>query len=335
MTSAGEPGRRTLREAVAALSLSPETDAALVAATSSLGRICGDTLSGVVFFGSRRTGAAKANRWSAYDLIAVVQAYRPFYETLHRAGLLAKRPSFLAAISRWLAPTQISLRFDDAGVHAKVSVLEQDTFLRETSPRRHDHFTIGRLFQPARILLARTDAERQLLLDGLVAAHAETWHWARPWLPERFDAETYGARTLEISMASEIRPEPGGRAQALWSAQRAVQCPVFEELLRELLARGEVVSVAEAPGTWARARPVATLERLRWRAYFAVSKARATARWGKHVLSFEGWLDYILRKAARHTGQAIELQPRERRWPLLFLWGRVFRYLRERNRRQL
>ncbi|HVO12013.1 MAG TPA: hypothetical protein VMX54_14835 [Vicinamibacteria bacterium] len=334
MSSPGEAGTRRLREAVAALALSPETDTALLAAMETLGRVCGDTLAGVVFFGSRRTSAAKANRWSAYDLIAVVPAYRPFYEALCRAGLLGKRPSFLAAISRWLAPTQVSLRFAGAELHAKVSVLEGDTYRRETSRRRHDHFTIGRLFQPARILLARSEGERQLLLDGLVAAHAETWRWVRPWLPERFDAESYGRRALEISMASEIRPEPGGRAAALWSAQSTPQRPVFEALLRDLESRGEVVAVAEAPPAWARARPVGRLERLRWRAYFAVSKVRATARWIKHVLSFEGWLDYILRKATRHTGQTMELSPRERRWPLVFLWGRVFRYLRERNRGQ-
>ncbi len=333
MSSAGE-GTRTLREAVAVLALSPETDAALNAATETLGRVCGDTLTGLVFFGSRRTGAARANRWSAYDLIAVVPAYRPFYRALRRAGLLGKRPSFLAAISRWLPPTQISLRFAAGELHAKVSVIEGESFRRETSPRRHDHFTIGRLFQPARILLAPSDREREMLLDGLVAAHAETWRWARPWLPERFDAELYASRVLEISMASEIRPEPGGRAQALWCAQRDEQRPVFEALLHELAGRGEVLAVAEVPPTWARARPVTRMERLRWRAYFSLSKLRATARWMKHVLSFEGWLDYILRKAARHSGQTIELSPRERRWPLVFLWGRVFRYLRERNRRR-
>ena len=334
MSSPAEAGTRTLRQEVAHLALSPEKDAALVAVMETLGRACGDTLTGVVFFGSRRTGAANANRWSAYDLLAVVTAYRPFYQALHRAGLLGKRPSLLATISRWLAPTQVSLRFAGQELHAKVSVLRRDIFLRETSSRRHDHFTIGRLFQPARILLARSPAERELLLDGLVAAHAGTWRWARPWLPARFDAEGYGRRVLEVSMASEIRPEPGGRAKALWEAQRAVQVPVFEALLRELAERGELVPVEGVPTGWARARPVGGLERLRWRAYFAVSKARATARWVKHVLSFEGWLDYILQKAARHTGEAMELSPRERRWPLVFLWGRLFRYLRQRRRSQ-
>jgi hypothetical protein len=49
------------------------------------------------------------------------------------------------------------------------------------------------------------------------------------------------------------------------------------------------------------------------------------------VVSFEGWLDYIVRKASRHAGQPIELTPRERRFPLLLLWGRVWRYLRHKD----
>ena len=55
--------------------------------------------------------------------------------------------------------------------------------------------------------------------------------------------------------------------------------------------------------------------------------ARATVRWVKHVVSFEGWLEYIVQKANRHGGQELQLTERERRFPLLLLWGRVFRYL--------
>ena len=60
---------------------------------------------------------------------------------------------------------------------------------------------------------------------------------------------------------------------------------------------------------------------------------RATARWLKHVVTFEGWLDYIVRKASRHGGAPIVLTERERRWPLVFLWGRLFAFLRSKNRK--
>jgi hypothetical protein len=333
-TAARQAG--TLRDAVAVQAFSCETDPTLVAALERLRVAAGDTLDAAVFFGSRRTGAARANASSAYDLFAVVPAYRPFYGALHAAGLIGKKPALLSLVSRWLPPTQISVRFGAPELHAKVSVIESRTFARETSRRRRDHFTIGRLFQPARVVLARSDAEREAALDALVSAHAETWRWARPWLPERFDVDAYGRRALEVSMSWEIRPEPAGRAQALWAAQREAQLPVFAALLADLEAGGELERVVAPGGAGAPEfrprRSVTALEQLRLRAYFTLSILRATARWSKHVVSFEGWLDYIVRKASRHTGQPVELTARERRWPLIFLWGRVLRYLRQKDR---
>ena len=327
--AAGAP----LERAVAERALSPSDDAALDAAAARLASAAGDTLVGLVFFGSRRTGAARANAWSAYDVFVVVEAYRPFYDALRRAGLTGKSPSRVALVSRWLPPTQYSLRFEAEGVHVKASVIRSDTWRRETSPRRRDHFCIGRLFQPTRVLLARDGAARQELLDGLVGAVRETWTWSRPWLPARFDADAYGRSALGTSMRWEVRPEPAGRADALWEAQKILQVPVFEALLRELAERGEVVAVADEPGLFAAAHPVRVVERLRLDLYFRRSMARATTRWLKHTVTFEGWLDYIVRKASRHTSEPMELTVRERRWPWIFLWGRLFAYLRTKNRK--
>jgi hypothetical protein len=346
-------GAASLRDAVAAQALSAETDPALAAAVERLRAAAGDSLDGCVFFGSRLTGASRANAFSAYDLFAVVGAYRPFYEALRGAGLSGKSPRLLAAISRVLAPTQIAVSFAEPELHAKVSVIRRDVFARETSSRRRDHFTIGRLFQPSRILAARSDAAREGLLGALVSAHAETWRWSRPWLPATFDADAYGRRVLEVSMSWEVRPEPAGRAAALWDAQRAAQAPVFEALLRALEAQGELRPVVPGDGsgtgsgspsdsgtdadrrTWRPAVPAGPLEKVRLKSYFTFSMLRSTARWAKHVLSFEGWLEYIVRKVSRHTGQPIELTDRERRWPLFFLWGRVFRYLRDKDRKDV
>jgi hypothetical protein len=212
-------------------------------------------------------------------------------------------------------------------------VLSLSVFLRETSERRRDHFCIGRLFQPSEIVHAADEATGERIMDGLVRAQQETYVWVRPWLPPEFDAEAYGRTLLRVSMAREIRPEPMGRADELWAVQRGEQIPVFSVLLEDLAARGELRRSKTAPALYQLVRPVGAWERLRTRAYFARSLLRATARWGKHILTFEGWLDYILHKAERHAGEEILLQPRERRWPLLFLWPRLFRYLRRRNRR--
>ncbi len=330
MTAAPAAGD-LLARVVAERALSASDDPALEAAVGRLAAAGGNALAGLVFFGSRRTGAARANVWSAYDVFVVVETYRAFYGALRRAGLTGKRPGLMALVSGWLPPTQYSLRFEPEGVHVKAAVIRRDTWRRETSPRRRDHFCMGRLCQPTRILYARDEDARGLLLEGLVFAHRETWRWGRPWLPPSFDADSYGRSVLRTSMRWEVRPEPAGRANSLWEAQRDIQIPVFEVLLRELEERGEVAPVPGRAGWFRPARPVRASERLRLQMYFRRSIVRATARWLKHVVTFEGWLDYIVRKASRHTGQPITLTERERRWPWIFAWGRFFRYLRHKD----
>jgi hypothetical protein len=68
--------------------------------------------------------------------------------------------------------------------------------------------------------------------------------------------------------------------------------------------------------------------------YFRRSKLRATARWVKYVALYDDWLEYILQKVARRSGMAFELSERERRWPLIFLWPKAFRFLRSRPQRR-
>jgi hypothetical protein len=316
-----------LARAISERTLAPSGDPALDAASARLVATAGESLVGLLFFGSRRTGAARADAWSAHDLFVVVESYRPFYAALAAAGLTGKSPGRLALVSRLLPPTQVSLRFPADGVHVKASVIERRALECETGPRRHDHFCIGRLFQPMRLVHARDEAAREAVLDCLVSAVRETWGWARPWLPPQFDAEAYGQSALATSMRWEVRPEPAGRAAQLWAAQRELQSRALEALLAELCAAGELVAAGGASAAWSARRPVGRLERLRRSLYFRRSMARATVRWIKHVVSFEGWLDYIVQKAKRHGGQDLELSERERRFPLLLLWGRVFRYL--------
>jgi hypothetical protein len=242
-----------------------------------------------------------------------------------------RAPALLAALQAVLPPNQILLTAGagEAPPRAKCAVVSAPVFLRQTSPRRNDHFCLGRLFQPTEILYAapgRADG----IVEALVQAHALTFTWGRPWLPPRFDVGEYCRTLLRISFAAEIRPEPEGRAQALFEAQEAYLRPVYSTLLLALVRAGEVREVE--PGVYSLVRPVVALERLRLAAYFRWSKVRATVRWAKYVITFDDWLEFIVRKARRHTGEDIVLTERERRLPLLFLWPRVFHYLRHKDR---
>jgi hypothetical protein len=321
-----------LRAAVAArvCPAAPRPDAAAVA--RAVVEAGGEAVRAVVFFGSRKT-RARPDAYSAYDLFVVVSAYTPFYRSLRDRGRLRHRPALGAALNAWLPPNQVSLPVtlaDGTRVLAKCAVVSEAALQRGTSPTRKDHFIAGRLFQPTELLhRAGPDAE-DAVLGALVAAHAVTYDWVRPWLPARFDVADYCRTLLRVSYAGEIRPEPEGRAEALWRAQEDYLRPVYSVLLEALRERGELAT--PAPGVYALTRPARVLARLRSRLYFHWSLVRATARWAKYVVTFEDWLEFLLRKARRHSGQPIELTERERRMPLIFLWPRVIDYLRHKDK---
>jgi hypothetical protein len=290
----------------------------------------GPGVQALIFFGSRRSGAA-TDESSAYDMFVVVDSYRKFYGALHQSGATARPAALLTGLSVLMPPTQICVQGRSSGVRAKYSVISARHLARETSlRRRHDHFCVARLFQPTQLVYVRDPDAQALALDALVSAHRATFQWSRPWLPDTFDAGEYTQRLLEVSLKSEVRPEPGGRAGQLWAVQRDYLLAVYAGLLEELVDAGELARVSS--GRYRLARPVSALYRLRIWTYFRVSLVRTTLRWGKHMLSFEGWLDYIVQKVARHGGGAMTLTERERRWPLVFLWPRVVRYLRAKRR---
>jgi hypothetical protein len=320
-----------LRAAVEAQALRPIGQAARAAA-DVVARAGGEAVRGLLFFGSRRTAAAP-DPWSAYDFFVATRGYIHFYEALRAAGQIRRRPSLLAALNRCMPPNQVHLRWRDPAAGeglAKCAVIDMERLARETTPNRHDHFCVGRLFQPASLAYSADEEARETLLDALTRARRATYAWVRPWLPERFDVEDYCRSLLEVSMRWEIRPEPRSRVLALWQAQRDEQLGAYSLLLQELLDKGEL---GLDDGTFTLRRPVTRAQRLRSRLYFARSLARATLRWPKYVLSVDGWLDYLLRKVERRTGHRIEPSASERKLPLLLLWGKFYRFWRSRDRR--
>lgn len=289
------------------------------------------SVAALIFFGSRKT-RARTDEHSAYDFFLITEDYSALYRALHASGSVHRPAWLMAGLNKILPPNVISIRPSPGSGdtwRAKCAVASVDRFLRETSAARHDHFFLGRLFQPVEIVHAADDAARQRVTAALAGARALTYAWVRPWLPSSFDVEAYCRTLLRVSLAREIRPEPAGRADALWEVQKEHLRTVYGILLADLARAGELL---DRGGQYSLARPVTAMERLRVGWYFRWSLVRATVRWAKYMVTFDGWLEYILRKARRHSGQDIVLTPRERGMPLVFLWPRVIRYLRHKDK---
>ena len=284
----------------------------------------------LIHYGSR-AHASTPDPASAYDFFLVVDAYGAAYRALRASVGTSYRPGVAAALNHVLPPNVIAIKAETSTgrATAKIAVLSMAHLRDAASGRARDQFVVGRLFQRVQLAWVRDDAARRAVLDAISEIRARTFEWAAPSLPPVFDAQAYTGALLRRSYASEIRPEAKGRVDEVIDAQVARLAGPFDALLQALARAGVVM--AEGAGAYRLAKPVSGFQSLRSDLYFAVSKARATARWAKYVILYEGWPDYIAAKVSRRTGVPITLDDRERRFPLIFLWPRFVRFLRHRG----
>ena len=134
---------------------------------------------------------------------------------------------------------------------------------------------------------------------------------------------------VTVSYAREIRPEKGGRWSEVIDAQSEFFDRTYAPVLDEAVADGLLV---EEGGSYRPRRAPSWWAKTRVQMYFTFSRIRSTARWLKHVYTYEGWQEYIIRKVERRMGVSVEITPAERRFPVILLWPKVIRVLASRPR---
>lgn len=304
--------------------------------SAELAHAAGDTVEAVLLYGSHLLNATP-DRHSAYDFVVLVTDYRTFYGSLKAAGEIHRPVWLLSSLARILPPNVIAFTPNDGqdGI-AKCLIISRDHFARALGPRPLDHFLLGRMIQRVALVWARDEASGAWVHDRLAEARGGVLAWVGPYLDDEFDAESVGRRILAVCYRGEFRPEAGDRSEKIFEAQREHFVKHLTPVLEGALAAGELASVgnegagAPTPARYRFAERPAGAVRRRWAWHFVRSKARVTARWPKHVLTFDNWLPYISRKVERRTGIKVELTELERRLPLIFLWPKVIKVLRAR-----
>jgi hypothetical protein len=339
--SRAEKGRRNPRRVPGAIladrdvrqrleyGLDAEPGAAAVEMAKSLADAFGPAAMGVIHYGSRAR-AVDARDDSAYDFFVVVDDYREAYESLMEKMPTGRGALAARALAHVLAPNVHAIPPVPSGARANKCAVLTISALQEAARLEHsDHFIVARLFQHVQLLWVRDEASSSSVRDALTEIRARTFEWGRCFLPDRFDAELYCKTLLDTSFAGDIRPESGERAGHLLEAQRDVLVAIYSVLLEALEREGVLARWADG---YRQVQPPTAKDKRTWERYFAVSKARGVVRWSKHVVQYDGWFDYIVQKVTRHNNIDVELTERERRWPLIFIWPKVFQFFRERSR---
>lgn len=288
----------------------------------------GPSTAAIIHYGSRAqiTGSKPD---SAYDFFVIVDDYEAaflsFVENAH--------PRFSArtaiVLSRFLPPSIVALMHLPGEQNtAKCAVLSVRDLQIACSSDSPDHFAKGRLFQQLQLAWSRDAESRRATEDAIVAARLATLEWGAPYLPKTFDAHEFYWRLLKTSFAGEIRPETASRIRELLNAQSPTMVPVYQSLLEQQVEDGLLARHADG---YSLITPPSPAEKARIEAYFRRSKARATKRWVKLIWLYDDWLDYLSRKLGRRANHVIDLTPQERRWPFLFLWPKLIRYINSRR----
>jgi len=292
----------------------------------------GPSVRAIVLYGSHLLRSAAPDRHSAVDFVVIVDDYRAFYRALKEGGELPRPVWLMSALAHVLPPNVIAFAPDEGrAAIGKCLVVRADHFERALGPDPRDHFLLGRMVQKVSVVWARDPEARGWVEAQLGAAHAGVLAWMRPCLEGPFGPAALGRRMLEVCYKGELRPEAADRSAQIFRAQE----DHFEQVFHPVLERAANEGIVErGPDGYRLSEPVGKGTVRRWRRHFRRSKARATARWLKHTVTFANWLPYVVRKVERHTGREIHLTRLERRLPLIFLWPRAVHVLLTRPSRR-
>jgi len=288
----------------------------------------GGEIRAILLFGSQLVRATPSEH-SAWDLVVVVDRYAPFHRALVASGHHRRPAWLLNAMARVLPPNITAFDPGGGAPLAKCAIISAAHFARALGPRSPDHFLKGRMVQQVELLWRREPEDEVWVEHCLGEARMNVLEWAGPFLDGPLTPASLAHGLLSVSYGGEIRPESKGRVNDVFEAQRAFLTEAYAEVLGEAEGLGRVRTLDD--GRFELVPPPGRAARRRVSLYFAVSKARATLRWFKHIVTFNDWLTYIQRKVERRTGSKIEITPWERRLPLLLLWPKVFRVLTSRG----
>lgn len=245
--------------------------------------------------------------------------------------------AWAARLGGWLPPNVYYLETDflpegepaPVRLRAKVALFTLAELARGATAL--ETYVWGRLAQPVSIVFAAAAQDERALLEVLARCVGTFLDDAIALAPGRTLLDVW-REGLGRSYGTELRAEGSGRANDVIGSDAA-----HYEALALAARPAAFAAAAGSAGVLAdaavHALPVhgadaAALLR-RWRRRARAGKVRSLLRLLKGLYTFDGGFDYIAWKLSRHAGREVVIPPKVRRWPLLFLWGLMWKLYRE------
>ncbi len=264
----------------------------------------GDAVDAVLFYGSAlRDGDLEGK---VIDLYALVDRYRPAYGKV------------VPAVANRILPPNVYYLSTDGGARAvriKYAVTSFAQFERQAAGRACTPYIWARFAQPTAIVYARDTKCRERVVTALRQATFTLLRNAGPLMSAEFSSNDFWPRVLRESYRTELRAEPGSKANELYHSNRNRYDAIVEAAsdLHLGYGRGGEEGRYLRTAAWPRVLP----PRAAWLARRPVGKFLSLARLVKAAFTFNQGVDYILWKVERHSGVKVTATDWQRRHPLM------------------
>jgi hypothetical protein len=297
----------------------PDTDRVLAALLQELKERHHDAVNSILIYGSCLRGGDIFD--GLVDLYLVCDSYGAAYAG---HGL---------ALINWLLPPNVfyaELVHEGKTLRSKYALISTADFRRGCSTRWFESYLWGRFAQPVRIVYCRDRSSRDTVEQCLLQASRTFLQRTLPCLPASGPVFDLWRDALALSYGTELRAERSGRAAELAHVSRGH----FETVTRQLQGALDFpFSVYESEQTLHYRADVPGYQRasgrLGWLLRRVCGKLLSVLRLLKGLFTFDGGIDYVVWKLARHSRQEVVVPDKVRRFPLLFMWGFFWRLYRQ------
>lgn len=238
----------------------------------------------------------------------------------------------LKAAWNWLLPPNVfytEVAQDNRVLRCKYAVLSGADLEKGTSRRWFHSYLWGRFSQPTVIAWCRDEATRARVQSALAQAALSFLARVLPAVPARGTLQSLWESGLRLSYRAELRAEGSARARQLTDTNLPYYQAVSRAAAPLLQQRVDISPAPQGDCYHAHISPLRRATgRIGWTLRIAQGKLLSVARLLKALFTFEGGLDYIAWKLERHSGVAVEVPDKVRRYPLIFIWGLFWKLYR-------
>jgi hypothetical protein len=236
------------------------------------------------------------------DFYVVVDSYRKTHKNPVRALLNTAIPP---------AVYYIEIEHEDGSLSScKYSIISLKAFERRCGASALLSTVWGRFSQPSILLHPVNDAVKTRIMHARAKAVRHLAHETAPLFSGRISPVNFWARALRESYRTELRPEASEtRSVEIVERYKARYTALSNELF------GAETDEAQAH-EFAPSRNGAV--RFRWLLRRIIGKPMTAVRVLNNAATFDGGLDYVLRKLKNHSGVTIEVTKSQRKHPILW-----------------